>query len=606
MCGIVGYIGKKPAVEMLINGLKALEYRGYDSAGLYISGEQCVRSIGGVDNLYKKLPKGISGTAGIAHTRWATHGKPSEENAHPHSSPSGSIFVVHNGIVENYIDLKNALEEQGSVFSSKTDSEVIAHLIEKQIKDGDTFEESVVNTLKIIKGSYGIAVMNTQEPEKIIAAQNGSPIVLGIGNDEYFIASDVSAIVKHTKTVLYVKDGECVVITPTSHNIFTINLKPLNRKTEEVVWNTEQVKKGGYKHFMLKEIMEAPEVLKNSARGRTLRETGDVKLGGLEEIADKLTHTKRIVIVGCGSAYYAGMLGKQYFEEIAGIPTEVEIASEYRYRTILQNKGTVVLAISQSGETADTLSCINEANNKGCLTIGVVNVVGSSIARAVDAGVYNHAGPEIGVASTKAFLSQLEVLLLIALYIGRKKNISSSEGKIIIDEINKLPQKITRVLAQNKKIERIAKKYAHSKNFLYIGRKYSYPIALEGALKLKEVSYIHAEGYGAGEMKHGPIAMIDESFPTIALIPSDSVYEKTFSNIEEIRARDGKVIAIATQGDKKISAIANDVLEIPQSLELIHPILTTVLLQLFAYHIGVHRGHNVDRPRNLAKSVTVE
>jgi glucosamine--fructose-6-phosphate aminotransferase (isomerizing) len=606
MCGIIGYIGKKPASEILIEGLKTLEYRGYDSAGLYISGEKCVRSVGGVDNLYKKLPQNMKGTCGIAHTRWATHGKPSEQNAHPHSGMSGSIFIVHNGIIENYIDLKNTLKKQGSVFSSETDSEVIAHLIEKQIESGDTFEESVVNTLKMIKGSYGIAVMNTQEPEKIIAAQKGSPIVLGIGENEYFIASDVSAIVKHTKTVLYIKDGECAVITPTSHDIFTINLKPRRRKPEKITWDTEQVKKTGYKHFMLKEIMEAPEVLKNSVRGRLLPETGDVKLGGLVDIVDKLVNVKRVVIVGCGSAYYAGMIGKLYLEEIAGIPTEVEIASEYRYRTFPSSKETAILAISQSGETADTLSCINEAKARGCLTIGIVNVVGSNIARAVDAGVYNHAGPEIGVASTKAFLSQLEVLLLIALYIGRKKNVSQSEGKIIINEINKLPQKIKQVLAQAKKIESIAKKYSRSKDFLYIGRKYSYPIAFEGALKLKEVSYVHAEGYGAGEMKHGPIAMIDELFPTIAIVPNDSVYEKTFSNIEEIRARNGNVIAIATKGDKKIPLIANEVIEIPKTLELTHPILTTVVLQLFAYYFGVHRGYNVDRPRNLAKSVTVE
>ncbi len=606
MCGIIGYIGKKPASEILIEGLKTLEYRGYDSAGLYISGEQCIRSVGGVDNLYKKLPQNMRGTCGIAHTRWATHGKPSEQNAHPHSGTSGFIFVVHNGIIENYIDLKNNLKKQGSKFSSETDSEVIAHLIESQINKGDTFEESVVNTLKIIKGSYGIAVMNTKEPEKIIAAQKGSPIIIGIGEDEYFIASDVSAIVKYTKTVLYIKDGECAVITPTSHNIFTLNLKVCKRKQEEVTWDAEQVKKTGYKHFMLKEIMEASEVLENSVRGRLLPKTGDIKLGGLVDIVDKLVNIKRIVIVGCGSAYYAGMIGKLYLEEIAGISTEVEIASEYRYRRIPSNKEIAVLAISQSGETADTLSCINEAKARGCLTIGVVNVVGSSIARAVDAGVYNHAGPEIGVASTKAFLSQLEVLLLISLYIGRKKNVSQSEGKIIINEINKLPQKIGQVLAQAKKIESIAKKYSSSKNFLYIGRKYSYPIALEGALKLKEVSYVHAEGYGAGEMKHGPIAMIDEQFPTVAIIPNDSVYEKTFSNIEEVRARNGNVIAIATKGDKKIPTIANEVIEVPKTLELTHPILTTVLLQLFAYHFGVQRGHNVDRPRNLAKSVTVE
>ncbi len=606
MCGIIGYVGKKPASEILIDGLKTLEYRGYDSSGLYISGEKRIRSVGGVNNLYKKLPKGMKGTCGIAHTRWATHGKPSEKNSHPHTGTSGYIFVVHNGIIENYIDLKNNLKKQGSKFSSETDSEVIAHLIEKQIDEGSTFEESVVNTLKVIKGAYGIAVMNKREPEKIIAAQKGSPIVLGIGDNEYFIASDVSAIVKHTKTVLYINDGECLVITPTSHNIFTIDLKTCKRKPEKISWNTERVKKGGYKHFMLKEIMEAPEVLKNSVRGRLLPETGNAKLGGLETITDKLTTIKRIIIVGCGSAYYAGLVGKLYFEEIAGIPTEVEIASEYRYRTIPLNKETMILAISQSGETADTLSCINEAKAKGCSTIGVVNVVGSSIARAVDAGVYNHAGPEIGVASTKAFISQLEVLLLIALYIGRKKNVSSSEGKNIINEINKLPKKIELVLAQAKKIELIAKKYSDSKDFLYIGRKYSYPIAFEGALKLKEVSYIHAEGYGAGEMKHGPIAMIDKQFPSIAIIPNDTVYEKTFSNIEEIRARDGKVIAITTKGDKKIPTIANEVIEVPKTIELIYPILTTVVLQLFAYYVGVHRGLNVDRPRNLAKSVTVE
>ena len=606
MCGIIGYTGKKRASEILIDGLKTLEYRGYDSAGLYTSVGQCVRSVGGVDNLYKKLPKHMKGTAGIAHTRWATHGKPSVQNAHPHTGMSGSIFVVHNGIIENYIDLKNALKKQGSTFSSETDSEVIAHLIEKQIESGDTFEEAVIHTLKMIEGSYSMAVMNTHEPEKIIVAQKGSPIVLGVGINEYFIASDVSAIAKHTKTVLYINDGECAVVTPTSHDIFTTDFKMCTREPQKITWDTEQVKKSGYKHFMLKEIMEAPEILKNSVRGRLLLNTGDVKLGGLEEVADKLLDIKRIVIVGCGSAYYAGMIGKMYFEEIAGIPTEVEIASEYRYRSVPFSKESVILAVSQSGETADTLSCIKEAKRRGSFTIGVVNVVGSNIARAVDAGVYNHAGPEIGVASTKAFLSQLKVLLLIALYIGRRKNTSSSQGKLILNEINRLPKKMGDVLAQTKNIERIAKKYSRSQNFLYVGRKYSYPIALEGALKLKEVSYIHAEGYGAGEMKHGPIAMIDEQFPTIAIIPNDSVYEKTFSNIEEIRARNGRVIAIATKGDKKIHTVANEVMEIPKTLEALNPLLTTVSLQLFAYHVGVARGHNVDRPRNLAKSVTVE
>ena len=606
MCGIFGYTGHRKAAPLLLDGLRALEYRGYDSAGIYVSGQDVVRAEGEVKKLSDKVSPDMEGKAGIAHTRWATHGKPSEKNAHPHTDTSQQTFIVHNGIIENHVELKKELEGRGALFSSDTDSEVLAHLIEEEIVSNGSFEKAVARALKKVHGSYGIAVMTKREPEKIVIARQGSPIVLGIGTGEYFVASDTSAILKHTKEVIYLEDGECALITPTSYSIFTMDLQTKTRKPQSITWNIEQVQKSGYDHFMLKEIMEGPDVLKNSVLGRLLFETGDARLGGFDSIEKRLSQIERIVIIGCGSAYYAGMVGKLLFEEIGGIPTEVEIASEYRYRAIPPDGTTAVLAISQSGETADTLACLKEAKRRGSVTLGIVNVVGSTVAREVDAGVYNHAGPEISVASTKAFISQLEVLLLFALFLGRRRSLPLTRGKEILDELVRLPEKMQRVLDQAKNIEEIAKHYSTHQNFLYVGRKYNYPMAMEGALKLKEVSYIHAEGYGAGEMKHGPIAMIDETFPTVAVMPKDSVYEKTFSNIEEIRARNGKVLAIVTEGDTNAIRVADHIIEIPQTLEIMTPILSVVPLQLFAYHMSRIRGYNVDRPRNLAKSVTVE
>lgn len=606
MCGIIGYVGKKPAAEILIEGLRALEYRGYDSAGLYISQEHCVRSVNGVDALYKKLSRHTKGTAGIAHTRWATHGAPVEKNAHPHGDCTGSLWLVHNGIIENYKELSQKLSKAGHSFSSKTDSEVLAHLIEDSFKHTKDLKKAVVEALQKVRGTYGVAVMHKDFPNEIIVARMGSPIVLGIGRDEYFVASDPSAILRHTNNMLYLEDGECAMITPDGYELFSQEYTKIQKSPEKVTLDIDDVQKEGYEHFMLKEIMEGPQTLINSARGRIDLTQGTAHLGGIEDIKHELQHIQRIIIVACGSAYYAGVVGTYILEEYAGISVEVEIASEFRYKTIPHDKDTAILAISQSGETADTLACVKEAKRKGLLTLGIVNTVGSTIARETDAGIYNHAGPEIGVASTKAFLSQVEVLVLLALFLGRQRSLTAQEGEEIATELMNIPQKIERILEQKSVIKKIAKKYASYRNILFIGRKYNFAIAYEGALKLKEVSYIHAEGYGAGEMKHGPLAMIDKDFPTVAIVPKDSVYEKTISNIEEIKARNGKVLAIATEKDTEIAALASDVIYIPKTIEALSPLLTVVPLHLLSYYIGVAKGHNVDRPRNLAKSVTVE
>lgn len=606
MCGIIGYVGKKPAADILIEGLKTLEYRGYDSAGIYISGECCIRSVDGIDALYKKLPQCTEGTAGIAHTRWATHGLPIEKNAHPHRDCTKSLWLVHNGIIENYKELTLELTKGGHSFSSKTDSEVLVHLIEESLKKTNCLKKAVVEALQKVRGTYGIAVMHKDFLNEIIVARMGSPIVLGIGKDEYFVASDPSAILRHTNNMLYLEDGECARITSHGYEVFSHTYKKIQKDPEEVDLDIDDVQKEGYEHFMLKEIMEVPQVLVNSARGRIDLEHGTAHLGGIEDVARELQKTKRIIIVACGSTYYAGIVGKYILEEYAGVSVEVEIASEFRYKTIPHNKDTLVLAISQSGETADTLACVKEAKRKGLLTLGIVNTVGSTIARETDAGIYNHAGPEISVASTKAFLSQIEVLVLLAIFLGRQRNLTEKEGREILTELMKIPKKVERILKQKNIIKKIAKKYAKYRDFLFIGRKYNFAIAYEGALKLKEISYIHAEGYGAGEMKHGPLAMIDKDFPTVAIVPKDSVYEKTISNIEEIKARNGKVLAIATEKDKGVVALASDVIYIPKTIEVLSPLLTVMPLHLLSYYIGVAKGHNVDRPRNLAKSVTVE
>ncbi|MDI6752680.1 MAG: glutamine--fructose-6-phosphate transaminase (isomerizing) [bacterium] len=606
MCGIIGYVGSRQAKEILIDGLTRLEYRGYDSAGLVTlnDGAVIVKTEGKVDELKKRLEnKPVDGKIGIAHTRWATHGEPSERNAHPHSDEKRQIFVVHNGIIENYKHLKDELIKKGHKFASDTDTEVLAHLIEEDYKGN--LEQAVASALSLVRGTYGLAVISCLETDKIVVARSGSPLLVGLGNDENIVASDVSAIIRYTKEVVYLEEREIAVVKKDGFHSFSG--KSAKDRVALVEWEIEQAEKGGFPHFMLKEIFEQPKVVEDSIRGRLIEEDGLAKLGGLEEVKDRLGKCERLIITACGTAYYAGLVGEYLFEEYGGLPTEVEYASEFRYRKpIIERDKTAFLAISQSGETADTLAAVCEAKRKGALVLGIVNVVGSTIARETDAGVYNHAGPEIGVASTKAFISQLAVLFLFTLMIGRQREMSFVTGRKIAGHIKRLPNQINSILTQDEKIKEIAQKYAKYNDFLYISRKYNFPIALEGALKLKEISYIHAEGYPSGEMKHGPIALIDENFPTIAIIPKDSVYEKTISNLEEIKARKGKIIAVATEGDEEIQNVADDVIYIPETLEMLTPIFSVVPLQLLAYYIAVIRGKDVDKPRNLAKSVTVE
>ena len=608
MCGIFAYTGNKgkDAGGILLDGLLSLEYRGYDSAGIYTPESGSVRSPGAVAELRKKIPKNFEGKSGVAHLRWATHGEPTEQNAHPHGSCDGEIWVVHNGIIENFKELKAKLEKAGHTFKSDTDTEVLTHLVEEHLKKEKNFEKAALGALNEVRGTYGIALQYKKEPDRIIAARMGSPIVLGLGDGEHFIASDPSPILPHTKQVVFLEDGDVAVITPEGHTIQRLDSTKISRETTNIDWGADEAQKGGYEDFMLKEIMEGPEVIENTLRGRLIIERGLAKLGGLESVAKQLEKIERIIIVACGTASYAGQVGEYMLEEYAGIPVEVELGSEFRYRKPVINERTVVLAISQSGETADTLEAIREGKRRGALTIGIVNAVGSTIARETDAGVYNHAGPEVSVASTKAFLSQLTALSLFTIFLGRQRGMTAAQGKEIARALKELPKKVQAILDTKKEIQKLAKKYAHSRDFLYIGRKYNYPIAYEGAIKLKEISYIHAEGCGAGEMKHGPIAMIDENFPTMAIAPKDSMYEKMISNIHEIKARKGPVIAIATEGDTEIAKLADDVIYLPQTIEMLSPILNVVPLQLFAYYFAKEKGLNVDRPRNLAKSVTVE
>ncbi|MSU73526.1 glutamine--fructose-6-phosphate transaminase (isomerizing) [Candidatus Kaiserbacteria bacterium] len=615
MCGIFAYTGKKgkDAGGILLDGLLSLEYRGYDSAGIFMPEAGSVRTPGAVAELRKKMPAKFEGKSGIAHLRWATHGEPTEQNAHPHGSCDGEIWVVHNGIIENFKELKAKLEKAGHTFKSDTDTEVLTHLVEEHLSaqggsssGGKSFEKAALAALNEVRGTYGIALQYKKEPDRIIAARMGSPIVLGLGDGEHFIASDPSPILPHTKRVVFLEDGDVAVITPDGHTIQKLDSTKVNRETTNIDWSADEAQKGGYEHFMLKEIMEGPEVIENTLRGRLIVEKGLAKLGGLESVAKQLETIERIIIVACGTASYAGLVGEYMLEEYAGIPVEVELGSEFRYRKSVINERTVVLAISQSGETADTLEAIREGKRRGALTLGIVNAVGSTIARETDAGVYNHAGPEVSVASTKAFLSQLTALALFTIFFGRQRGMTAAQGKEIARALKELPKKLQAILDTKEKIQKLAKKYAHSRDFLYIGRKYNYPIAYEGAIKLKEISYIHAEGCGAGEMKHGPIAMIDENFPTMAIAPKDSMYEKMISNIHEIKARKGPVIAVATEGDTEIAKLADDVIYVPQTIEMLSPILNVVPLQLFAYYFAKEKGLNVDRPRNLAKSVTVE
>ncbi len=609
MCGIVGYIGKEKSLPILINGLKALEYRGYDSAGVVVLSNNKIvvkKSVGQVKVLEKALKNDIDLVShlGIGHTRWATHGIPNETNTHPHSDCEGRVFVVHNGIIENYKELKEYLQNRGHNFLSDTDTEIVPHLIEDFLKSGKDFDTALLDALKMIKGAYAFAVIDSKNPNTLYAVRFSSPLVIGVGKGENFLASDPSALVGKTKDVIYLKDGEIAEITKDNIDITNLEKQKTPPEIVRLELDLEQAQKGNYPHFMLKEIFEGPEIVLSALRGRLKSKESLVKLGGLEQIAEKLKETKRLLILACGTSYYAGLIGEYLFEEIAKIPTEVHFASEFRYREEPFEKGMVAIAISQSGETADTLAAIRKAKEHGLLTLGIVNTVGSTIARETNAVVYNHAGPEVGVASTKAFISQLIILTLMAVYLSKSNG--RSENHALLQELERIPEKIKSILDKSSELEKLAEKYKNNDNFLFLGRRYNYPVALEGALKLKEISYIHAEGYGAGEMKHGPIAMISESFPTMAIVPQNSVSEKMFSNLEEIKARKGPIFAIATEGDKGIVSLANDIFFIPRTIEPLEPLLTVVPLQLFAYYVGTKRGFDVDKPRNLAKSVTVE
>jgi len=609
MCGIVGYIGARQAVPIVIEGLKRLEYRGYDSAGVAVlNGKlEIHKRAGKVADLEQSLPKSLAGTIGIGHTRWATHGVPNDINAHPHFSTNGDIALIHNGIIENYAAIRAELLRKGHTFQGQTDTEVLVHLIEEIWKEADCdFETAVRLALKEVVGTYGICVISSREPDKLIAARNGSPLLFGVGEGEYFLGSDASPLVQHTRKVIYLSDGEMVIITRDGYTVKTIENIETPKAIEELTFSIEEIEKGGYDHFMLKEIFEQPDAILNSMRGRLLVNEGSVRLGGISQHLDKLRSAKRIIIVACGTSWHAGLVGEYLIEELARIPVEVEYASEFRYRNPIIYPDDVVIAISQSGETADTLAAIREAKARGALVMGVCNVVGSSIARETDCGIYTHAGPEIGVASTKAFTAQVTVLTLLALALGKRRTLSDAEAKTLVDELATIPDKVREILKLNDEVKHLAELFKDARNFLYLGRGVNFPVALEGALKLKEISYIHAEGYPAAEMKHGPIALIDENMPVVFIAAKDSSYHKIVSNIEEVRSRKGRVIAIATEGDDEISHLAEFVIRIPNTLDMLLPLLTSIPLQLLAYHIAVMRGCNVDQPRNLAKSVTVE
>jgi glucosamine--fructose-6-phosphate aminotransferase (isomerizing) len=611
MCGIVGYIGDKNAYPILINGLKRLEYRGYDSAGISLLKEdiQVFKKKGKVSDLEKHVSdKDTSGHIGIGHTRWATHGEPNDTNAHPHISAKGHFVLIHNGIIENYDSLKSKLTKRGYTFYSETDTEVLANLIEYIYLKGKVSAEIAVRlALTKVVGAYGLVILCRDEPDQLIAARKGSPLVIGIGAGEYFLASDATPIVEHTKSVIYLNDEDVAIIKKDELLLKTVSNEALVPKVQKLDLEIGMMEKDGYAHFMLKEIFEQPRSIQDTFRGRISSDLKDLRLGGLYDVMPRLIEAKRIIIVGCGTSWHAGLVGEYLFEDLARLPVEVEYASEFRYRNPLVSKEDVVIAISQSGETADTLAAIQLAKEAGALVLGICNVVGSSISRETDAGVYTHAGPEIGVASTKAFTAQVTVLILMAILIGRKRGLLSDEVYFeLIREMHQIPSKLEHLLSLNEEYKEIAEMYKSAQNFLYLGRGYFFPVALEGALKLKEISYIHAEGYPAAEMKHGPIALIDRLMPVVVIAAKDKSYEKIVSNIQEVKARNGIVIAIVTEGDTVIGNMADHVLEIPTCDEKLVSLLAVVPLQLMSYHIAVMRGCNVDQPRNLAKSVTVE
>jgi len=614
MCGIIAYYGDKEETKnTLLSGLKRLEYRGYDSAGIAIMNDlgeiKCVKAVGKVVELERKIEQiaDLDGSIGIAHTRWATHGVPSEQNAHPHHSYDKKVYLVHNGIIENYKELKAELQAKGIEFYSQTDTEVIANLI-AQMYDG-SMKSTLPKALKKLKGAYAIAVLHTDENDKMFAAKMGAPLVLGLSENELILASDVSAIIHKTRDVIYINDGEWVELHNKKYIIRDIkseNGSNVQPTIERIEWDAESAEKDGFDHYLLKEIFEQPKTLTDSCRGRLLLDQGNVKFGGLLDVQERLRTIERVVLLGVGTSFYACKLGELFFEDVAKISAKAEMSPEFRYKNPFIDDKTWVIAVSQSGETADTIAAIEEAKQKGALVTGLVNTVGSTISRITQAGVYNHIGPEISVASTKAFTSQSTLLLMHAILLGRMRGLSLNEGKRLIKAIQNLPNLVEKVLEQNQNIQEIAKNFVDYQNLMYIGRNYNFPIALEGALKIKEISYIHAEGLSGGELKHGFIALIEEKMPTIAIATQDSVYEKQLSNIEEIKARSGKVIAIGTEGDKKLAQIADTVIEVPACDDEIGPLVNVIPLQLLAYHVSVARGLDVDKPRNLAKSVTVE
>jgi len=612
MCGIVGYFGNKDSVPILINGLKRLEYRGYDSAGLVVIGDDqlhLLKKAGKVSVLESEVDDHVlNGTVGMAHTRWATHGEPNDINAHPHTDQDGKIALIHNGIIENYNVLKQVLEKDGVTFQSETDSEVLVHLISKiYYTDGLSFPEAVQAALQEVVGAYGIVVICKDEPEIMVAARLGSPLVLGVGEGEYFVASDASPIIEHTRNVVYLDEGEMVVLKNDGYTISQIKDKKVVYKDISIIeHDLEAIEKGNFPHFMLKEIHEQVNTITDTMRGRLQVDKGYAFLGGLSDYMTRIENAKRFYITACGTSWHAGLIGKYLLEEYAGIPVYVEYASEFRYRRTIIDNETIVIAISQSGETADTLAAIKKAKEKGGLTLGICNVVGSSITRITDCGVYTHAGPEIGVASTKAFTAQVTVLSMLALLLGRKKGMSKQQGIKLATALANVGKDVKTILSDTEVIENIAWEYEKVDNFLYLGRGVNFPVALEGALKLKEISYIHAEGYPAAEMKHGPIALIDEKMPVLFIVPHDQTYEKVLSNIQEVQARKGRIIILTDKKSKELEKLSDHIIEIPQSHSRVFPILATIPLQLLAYHLAVIRGGDVDMPRNLAKSVTVE
>ncbi len=617
MCGIVAYLGNKEACPILVEGLKRLEYRGYDSSGVAFVNDAAVdvvKTKGRISVLEEKLKdKSLTSSLGIAHTRWATHGVPNTTNAHPHVDHTGKIAIVHNGIIENFSTLKKWLTKKGCTFTSDTDSEVAANLISlfynEQTEEKDNalrFEKAMRLALNKVVGTYGIVAICTDVPDTLIAARKGSPMVLGVGDGEYVLASDAAAIVQHTTQAVYLGDNEMVIITPGGYKTLTIDNVPFEAKIEQIEYSLDEIELAGHEHYMSKEIFEQPETLKAALSGRLNITDGQIHLGGIKDLSRELVRARRVNITACGTAWHAGLVAEYLFEEFAQLPTEVDYASEFRYRNPIIEEGTIQIVISQSGETIDTLAALREAKDRGALSLGIVNSVGSTIARETDAGVYLHVGPEIGVASTKAFTGQLAVLSMIALYIARRRHMSQQRFSQYVEALNEIPDKIGEILKQSEAIKEIAKKYCDRENWLFLGRGYQFPVALEGALKLKEISYIHAEGLPAAEMKHGPIALITEEMPVVFLAPKGTQYDKALGNAEEVKARGGIILAVATEGDDRMKEIADHVISIPDTLEELQPLLTVIPLQLLAYHAAVLRGHDVDKPRNLAKSVTVE